>query len=93
MSYRKQPAEHLDYDIDLSRWLPEGDQVNASSTTIAPTGDPDDLRLASRNLFDDRVKLWLEGGRDGVRYKVTTRIETEAGRIKEVELNISVKDR
>ena len=85
--FKKQPSDILDYDIDLSEWLSSGDNVIDAIVTV-PTG----LTLDRKTVTDDRVKIWLADGVDGVTYKVTTKITTEDGRSKEVDFEIRVRD-
>lgn len=91
---KKQPAERLDYDIwyandpgEAPAWLIDSDQILNAVITVS---DPA-LEVTSI-VFPNRVKLWVEAGTTGETYKITIRITTEGGRIKEDELRIRVKD-
>ena len=86
--FDKQPSEVLDYDIDATEWLTQGDNVIGAAITIDITG----LVLDSSTINDDRIKIWLSAGVDGITYKVTTKISTEDGRVKEVDFKVKVKD-
>ena len=86
--FDKQPSEVLDYDIDATEWLTQGDNVIGAAITIDITG----LVLDSSTINDDRIKIWLSAGVDGITYKVTTKITTEDGRVKEVDFNVRVRD-
>lgn len=52
----------------------------------------DDTPVGSTGLRSHRVKVWLSGGVDGVTYKLTLTIETEDGRVKEVDFRLKVKE-
>lgn len=86
----KQPTDQLDYDIDFSKWLPEGDLI----TTVTAEVDPADTELVvlSAGVSEADVKVWLGGGRDGSTYKVTVVVATTGGRIKEVDFKVRVRD-
>lgn len=87
--FNKQPADVLDYDIDASEWLTAGDNVISAAVTITPAGA---MTNSNKTVSDDRIKIWLSGGDDGVTYKVTTIITTEDARTKEVDFEVKVKD-
>ena len=85
----KQPPEVLDYDIDLSSWMPSGDTISAVSVV---SSSPADLVVQTFSSTDTSVKIWLLGGTDGNTYKVTATITTAQGRVKEIDFKIRVKD-
>ena len=94
----KQPADRYDYDIDYSEWLTEKDNVESVTVTVFPNEellDPvpvDKLNVLSVTVIDPLVKLWIDGGRNGVTYKITLTATTADGRIKQDEFKIKVKD-
>lgn len=102
-SRSKQPSERLDFDVDMTEWFTTyvGDDIQSVAVTVTRmSGAPDllnDLAHESTVLLDQpasqRFKLWLSRGVSGVTYKVTSIVETEGGRIKEVEFLVRVKDR
>lgn len=69
------------------------------SATVGPIGDlaitdvivvrtdPDDA-----NSPGYRVKVWCSGGRDGATYKLTVRMTSNAGRVKEVDFKLKIKE-
>jgi hypothetical protein len=87
-NFEKQPSDVLDYDIDCSSWLTQGDNVQS----VAASPDDGSLSIDSVVNNDPRVKLWISGGVDGKTYKVTVGITTVDGRHKEVEFLILVRD-
>lgn len=90
---QKQPADTLDYDIDFSKWLPDDDEILtavANATTIE--GETTPLVIDSVRIASPVVKVWLSGGSDGASYKVTAKVATAGGRIKEAEFKIRIRD-
>lgn len=82
--WRKQPSDHLDYDLLLKDWLAEGDEV-VSVVADAPPG----IDITQVGIESDRVKLWIRGGTTGETYKFSPLIYTQS-RIKEVDFMITV---
>lgn len=87
-TFEKQPAEIQDYDVDFSPWLQRLGDAAVSHNVSAPAG----ITVASSTLQDGRVKVWLREGIHGSNYKVTIRIGTAAGRVKEAEIAIRVRE-
>jgi hypothetical protein len=96
--FLKQPAETLDYDIDFTEFLSDGDLLVTTGdppvpspldVTVVPTG----MTLGPTVVLDGKkVKQWLSGGIDGVSYKITLTLTSNAGRVKQVEFVVRVKD-
>lgn len=96
--FYKQPAETLDYDIDFSQFLTDGDTLVSAGdppvpspldVVVAPTG----LTLGPTVVIDGTtVKQWVSGGTNGVSYKITLTVTSNVGRVKQVEFVIRVKD-
>lgn len=90
----KQPVEVQDYDIDFTEWLASvvdvapGPATNNNLSIVAPAG----ITLMSYTLITGVVKLWVSGGTDGVSYKIVVTLTSVGGRIKQVELQIKIKD-
>lgn len=86
--FEKQSAEILDYDVDYSQWF-EGRTCTPESIEV----DVDDgitfVRSAISGFF---AKVVLAGGVSGSRYKVTVRMTTSDGLVKEADFVVSVKD-
>lgn len=87
--YTKQPGDNVDYDVDLSSWLPSTDTV-LSAVAVSESGIT--LGTTSINTTTKIVKQWVSGGTTGNRYKVTLTITSVEGRIKEVDFYIKVKE-
>lgn len=98
-TFDKQPADTLDYDIDFSAILDDGDTLASTgsppvpsplSVTVSPTG----VTLSPTFVINNgkTVKQWVSGGTSGIRYKITMTVTTNAGRVKQVEFVVRVKD-
>lgn len=88
----KQPADHLDYDVDYSRWLPDDDTITTVETEVSPLDPEAGVTVTSVNVASPVVKVWLEGGVAGVTYTITVKASTQGGRIKESEFQIRLKE-
>ena len=101
-TYTKQPDEVLDYDIDFSDFLDDGD-------SLATTGDPKvpnplDVVVTPVDAFfvlgdtfvigdsDLILKQWVSGGVVGVTYKIEITATTGRGRVKQVEFKVRIKE-
>lgn len=89
-TYRKQPLDERDVDVDCSEWLAElgGDTLFAATASADGLGLVVDPPIVSASSF----KVWVRGGVDDSTYKVTVVVETTGGRIKECEFRVRVKD-
>lgn len=87
--FLKADGDIVDYDIDLSKWLVEGDEVDGATVIYDETSD---IQYNGKTLFADRVKLWIGGGTAGQNYEFQVLVDTEAGRRKEVNMIISVQE-
>jgi hypothetical protein len=83
-TFKKQPRDHLDYDINLAEWMAEGDEVENVEVTA-----PDGIEVTQVGIEPNRIKLWIKGGTNGDSYKFSPLIHTES-RIKEVDFMIVV---
>lgn len=88
-SFTKQPAEVESYTIDYTQDLTDGDGVIASAVVIHPD---DALVVRATDVNSDRVRVWLEGGEDGERYKVEVTSSTADGRVMQDEFILTVRD-
>ena len=84
--FRKQPRDQLDYDIVLTDWLSEGDEVTAADVQA-----PDGIEVTQIGIEPDRVKIWIKGGKSGQSYKFSPLIFTNS-REKEVDFIVSVTE-
>ena len=91
-TFTKQVRDQLDYDVDFSVWIPEGDIITTSEATLDVTGE---LVIDATQIDPDTgqiIKVWLSGGVDGKTYTITVVGSTSQGRIKETEFRLRVKD-
>lgn len=77
----KDPADVLDYQLDIAQALigNDGDAISSIDVAITPS-DLGDLSLVSSAADGSRAVLWLQGGKVGTNYNVILTIGTEAGR-------------
>jgi hypothetical protein len=95
----KQPDEYLGYDILYTEFLDVGDYVAAIekaevSKYTSDKVDVNDMVVDTKYLLDNgtRVKVYLRGGITGEGYKVTLRVRTNQGLVKEDEFKVKIKD-
>ncbi len=98
-TFDKQPADTLDYDIDFSAILDDGDTLASTGSPAIPTPlnvvvSPAGLTVAPTFVINNgkTIKQWVSGGSSGIRYKITVTATTAAGRVKQVEFIVRVKD-
>lgn len=93
--FEKQPSEVKDYDINYSDWLtPMGDTLVSATASVICVTNPDDTALLVQSVLVTHygVKLWMAGGTDRARYKVTVMASTTGGRLDESELMFTIKE-
>lgn len=79
-NYVKDPDARLDYAQDWEKWL-DGDTITASSWILSPDNADTDLVIDTSGFTTTKTTVWLSGGTLGVKYTVTNRVTTVAGRI------------
>jgi len=84
----KQPADILDYGVDLSKWMVSGDTVSGATATVSPSG----LTISVTQATTTEPKVWTSGGVDGTEYQVTLTVITAGGRTKEFEFKLVVSE-
>ena len=89
-TFNKQPSEALDYDFDFSDFLTACGDTLSSSVVTADAGVV--VQSKVDNAAAGTVKVFLSGGVTGTTYKVTCVMTTVAGRIKEAEFKLKVKE-
>lgn len=87
-AFIKQPDDELDYSIDLSNWMPDNDKATSASVSV-----DSGITHTSTTVEDKNIKVWLKGGKDGNTYKVSVEIDTNGGRVKEVDFQVKVRER
>jgi hypothetical protein len=86
----KQPREVLDYDLNAARSLGEEDVID--NVAVSYEGPDQSLVVEHISWDDTTAKVWLSGGTDGAKYKVTGLINSAGGREIEGEFILPVKD-
>jgi hypothetical protein len=78
----KDPADILDYVVDLSDALAgnDGDTIATLDVSISPS-NTGDLTLQSSSADGDQAILWLASGVSGTTYAVTVVVGTNSGRV------------
>ena len=82
----KDPDSYLDYYVDWSPWLPEGDTITGSLWIL-----PDDLISELEGVYDTSTLIWMSGGVIGQTYELVNRITTVGGRIQDQTVRIKCK--
>lgn len=85
-TWEKRSTEEQDYDVNFAPWLRGLTDTISTHDVIVPAG----ITKLSSSLSGTRVKVWLSGGTVGSRYKITFRITTVGGRIKEDDIAIDI---
>lgn len=99
-TFYKQPSEIKDYDIDSTDYFEGIDDEWASAAITFDNVTVPPLEIGPGSLGDydligtpaQVVKIWIGGGLDGERYKVTAVLTSTAGRVEEEEFFVKVKD-
>lgn len=86
--YVKQSAEILDYDVDFSEWMEGRTDTPASQVVVADPG----ITVVGSSRTGNVVKVVLGGGADGDSYKITVRLTTNLGLVREADFQVTVKD-
>lgn len=95
-TFEKQPRERKDYDVDFSPWLPLDDSLDEVVVIVECLTDPSDTSLVCEPdppITVSAVKLWMNGGTDGNKYKATLLTTTVIGRLDESEVIFKVVNR
>lgn len=86
----KRSVDQLDFDIDFSRWLADGDTIQSAQAVVEPG---ESMVSAPQVLVDgDTVKVWLVDGVSGKTASILVTATTTGNRVKQVEFQIRVKD-
>ena len=98
--FYKQPTEVKDYDINSVDYFEDIDDEWASATFAIDnvTVPPLEIGPGAQAEYElvgtppQIVKVWVGGGLDGEKYKVTALLTSVAGRVEEEEFYVKVKD-
>ena len=83
----KQPDEVLDYDVDYTDWFTNRTDAASTFTAVAEPGIVVDSSARTGNV----VKVVLSGGTANAQYKVTVKLTTSTGIVKEADFIVKVK--
>ena len=90
--FTKQSTETLDYRVEFADWFddPEDPRTDlpASITVDVEAG----ITLVTSTRVGTLVFVVLSGGADGAEYKVTVRMTTSSGIVKEADFSVRIKD-
>ncbi|MGE0289685.1 MAG: hypothetical protein AB7I42_25655 [Bradyrhizobium sp.] len=70
------PGALLDFTLDWSGWLEEGDSISVSAWVV-----PEGLTSSAPSSDDDSATVWLTGVTAGETYTVINQVTTAAGRV------------
>ena len=93
-TFKKQPVERLDYDIEYEEFLGTDTLIVSApypEVVFEPAGELN-VDVTAIMASGKRLKLWIVDGVDGTTYKVTVTVRTAAGRVKQDEFRVRVKD-
>ncbi len=82
----KDPNEVLDYLIDWSAKLSQGETLTASTVTVGGG-----LVLDSSSFSTTATTLWLSGGTEGVTADILNRVTTNLGRTMDVTAILPIR--
>ena len=92
--WEQQPDEVLDWDIYYANspdgaepWLSDGDVIVDVTATVDIAG-----LVVSASHTNTMAKLWISGGSNGVKYKITVTAVTTSGRQKQDEVIMKIKE-
>ena len=85
-TFKKQPGETFDYDINFATWLAAVSDTGASMVVTVDAG----ITLGATSLTNGVAKARLSGGTTGTTYKMTITLTTTGGLVKEDEVLIEV---
>lgn len=86
--FSQQSTETLDYDVDFTDWFEDRVDTAASYTATVESG----ITLSTSSRSGSVVKVVLTGGTHGQSYKVTVRLTTSSGVVKEADFTVKIKD-
>ena len=96
----KQPVERQNYFVKYGEYLQEGEvvvSIAGTSTLLDTITDPsvvDDFVLIGPVIMtsNEDVEFWLEGGLDGMVYKLEFTATTNFGNVKQDEFKVKIKE-
>lgn len=92
VSEPKDPNSTLDYEIDWSEWLGDGESIASSAWSCADTS----ITLATPSATATTTKVWISGGTVGTSATITNRVTTDSSpvaRIEDRSIVLKIKER
>ncbi|MFN3473582.1 MAG: hypothetical protein ACK4ZW_06000 [Blastomonas sp.] len=86
---RKDPEATLNYQMDWSGYLAEGETITAQAVTC----EDDDITISSVTHASGIVRWRVAGGTSGSSYLITVQITTSAGQTDQRTVQLPVRDR
>lgn len=87
-NFLKDPNAQLDWQVNWSDWLAEGESISSAIFTV-----DDGLTVDSTGHDDTVATVWVSGGTAGMVYRVTNRVVTSDARTDERSFSIRVTER
>ncbi len=90
----QQPDEYLDYDVDFSDFLDDGDTIQNISVEIRPFANASGTLqvIAPPTNGGNIAKIWVSGGEDGDSYTIEVTVLTNGGRQKQDEIEVEIEE-
>lgn len=88
--YLKDPEAKLDYAVDWSAWLQDGETITTSDWTV--TGVTKSVSPAA-TVVGGKAIVWLEGGTVGTPASAKNTVTTSAGRTDERTITLQLVNR
>lgn len=91
--YQQQPGENLKRIIDYDRWLEVNEEIVTVQATVTPATSPP--LVVNNVLIDDDGKqlgYYVSGGMDGTDYTATFSLTTNAGQVREDEIEFEIEE-
>lgn len=89
--FAKDPSSSVDYSFDWAGWLTSGEQITSAVWTIdPPSGTAPSLGTPIE--AGSTRGIYVSGGVAGHRYRLSCRVETDAGRVAERSLTLRVME-
>lgn len=85
----KDPDATLDYSLDWSNWLADGETITAQAVTC----EVDDITISRVSHAEGVVRFRVAGGTAGSSYLATCEITTSAGQTDQRTIQIPVRVR
>lgn len=85
--FTQQLNEAIDYQIDFGPWIEDRSDTIQSYVVVADAGI-----ATAHSRVNNVVTVIVSGGTDGTRYKVTVRVTTTGGLVKEADFYVKIKE-